>query len=175
MLNKVRLLRRRAQTLPNIAAATHTRALALLLLPGAPPRGQQVGRDALQALQEAREAAGAAGRAAHDAVRVDVAGEVVVVFHAQAVGVDEEFVRVALGAVVQPGALGEAREGVGDGDVEVLGGAGAGATGGSSAGGGGGAGKRGAHLFVCLPVGLLAVAVAVAHGLALGAAFEVVW
>lgn len=69
---------------------------------------------------------------------------------------------------MQPGALGEAGEGVGDGDVEVLGGAGAG---GSSAGGGG---KRGAVFLVRLPVGFLAVAVAVAHGLALGAAFEVV-
>lgn len=71
---------------------------------------------------------------------------------------------------MQPGALGEAGEGVGDGDVEVLGGAGG--AGGSAVGGGGG--KRGADFLVRLPVGFLSVAVAVARGLALGAAFEVV-
>lgn len=121
--------------------------------------------------QEAGEAADAAGdHAAEDAVFFDVAVEGVVVFHAEPVGVDEELVRVALGAVVQPGARGEEGEGVGDHGVEALGG-GVGGRGGGGEKGGGSAGRC-ADFIVGLPVRLLAVAVAVVYGLALGASHQ---
>ena len=67
-----------------------------------PPTRQQCTILGLDFLQEPTQSVIAAGSASVDAVHVGITGQFVVVLHAEAVGVDEEFVDVCLQVIVQP-------------------------------------------------------------------------
>lgn len=119
VLHDVALLDRTAQVFPVVAA--HARLLAVHPPSVAPPVGQESAVALFDFLDEALEGANA-GRhlATHDAVHVDIAFQVVVIFRTHAVGVDEELVDVALGAAVQPCASAELCEWVRNIDIEIL-------------------------------------------------------
>ncbi|KAL2020599.1 hypothetical protein VTK56DRAFT_8187 [Thermocarpiscus australiensis] len=150
----------------------HAEILTFALLLGIPLRPKKAGPRASEP-KKALEILQSVGCPSIEII--GLAFQVVVILDAQAVGVDKEAVYVLLRAVVQPGAVVEAGEGLSNGLVETLGRRkhhvgcrGVRATGGAQ----GGAAAPAAYLLVGLPVGFLAVARAVGRDRALGAALQ---